>query len=93
MIITKKQFIDFINNQPDDKLVNFSENYSEDSCGCPMVQFMRENQFEIDKEGCGFSVFSGDVRFEDGIDIVEITKRQIFERTTMDYKELKKIVN
>jgi hypothetical protein len=45
--VTKQEMIDFINSQPDDRMVNFNEVHKESFCGCIMVQYGISKGFEF----------------------------------------------
>lgn len=49
--VTKQQMIDYIFSQPDDRRVNFRENWANQDCGCVMVHYGKDNGFEF--VGCG----------------------------------------
>ena len=57
--VTKEQLLEYITKQPNDRPINFVENFFDqtiDKCGCLMVQYARDN-FPNPSEyyGCGFS--------------------------------------
>lgn len=52
MIITNKQFLEFIRAQPADRPLDFMHNRTEHDCGCPMVHLGRE-VLGLDKFACG----------------------------------------
>lgn len=42
-IVTKKEFVDFVLSQPDDREVNWDQYIAgPNKCGCPMLQYARE---------------------------------------------------
>lgn len=57
-IVTKQQMIDYCFAQPDDRIVNFGENYNNTHCGCVMVQYGKTNG--LDFAGCGFQYWEKD---------------------------------
>jgi hypothetical protein len=47
---------DFINSQPDDRLLNMDQPHSNESCGCILVHYGKE-VLQLDKSfGCGLDV-------------------------------------
>jgi len=56
--IKKKELIEFIFSQPAKKLVNMSENYFHEGCGCLGIQYVREKFPQVAKIalGCGSAV-------------------------------------
>ncbi len=51
--VTKQQMINYIFAQPDDRMVNFSENLTNQDCGCVMVHYGKDNDLKFN--GCGFA--------------------------------------
>ena len=56
-IVTKQQMIDYIFAQPDERRVNFSQNYFHNDCGCVMVHYGKDNGVKF--HGCGFQAWEG----------------------------------
>jgi len=51
--ITRQELIDFIKRQPDEKEFWMDQSTNQSSCGCLMVQYGREQNWDF--EGCGFT--------------------------------------
>lgn len=43
--VTHQQMVDFINSQPDDKVVDFNQIKYSSVCGCIMIQYAKEHKF------------------------------------------------
>ena len=53
-IVTKKEFVNWIKEQPDDRLVDMMETCSDQPCGCVMVQYGKDVfKLDIDYIWCG----------------------------------------
>lgn len=57
-IVTKQQMVDYCFAQPDDRNVDFGENYFRKPCGCVMVHYGKDNGMQFD--GCGFTSWEDD---------------------------------
>jgi hypothetical protein len=42
MLTYKEDLLNYINSQPDDRPINFSQNNTNDSCGCLMVHYFKD---------------------------------------------------
>lgn len=63
-IVTKQQMIDYIFAQPDDRMVDFDENYAGQKCGCIMVHYGKDNGI-VGFDICGFQRWEGKSKGED----------------------------
>lgn len=52
--ITKKEFLDWIFEQPDDRVFDLSEIKYDSLCGCPMVQYARDKGVVFSYVGFNF---------------------------------------
>lgn len=90
--------VDFINNQPDDKSVNFNELDSGDDCGCLLVHFAKSKN--LNNFSCGYGSIESypfDITLAKPI---EEDSKKVFKlictgeyRKITSYKQLKEIVN
>lgn len=51
MKITSEEFLKWINEQPDDRLVNMMQFHSDSECGCLMVQYARDHGIKFTDVG------------------------------------------
>jgi len=97
--ISKQQLLDFINNQPDDRQVNFSENSSRDSCGCLMVHMAKDLGY--DNFTCGlngvYSTVNGNreqvLKFDNTHSIIFDMMFLSKSERPKTYKEVKVLIN
>lgn len=54
--ITSQEILDFISKQPDDRPINFRENYSDESCGCVMIHYGKD-VLKMGDFSCGYDTF------------------------------------
>lgn len=67
-LISRKEFVDWIMEQPDDRPVDMGSSFSSDtSCGCLMVQYGREVLRMNNYFSCGFSRFIARADDEDAV--------------------------
>lgn len=90
--ISKKQIKDFVNKQPDDKPIDFQQNFSKDSCGCLMVHIGKELGFKDFK--CGIYYIAND-KDETVLNIESNIVENILKLKNLpnNYKELKNLLD
>ena len=80
-------------SQPDDKMVDMTQDDSSSSCGCLGVQYAKEVLKWPDFRGCGFTVFLSDEndspRLVDGIGQFDMTKLAPDPDRTFSYAAIK----
>lgn len=95
-IVTHQQMVDFINSQPDERLVDFDQIKYDSPCGCIMIQYAREHNFNPG--------VCGGVGTRDFLDVDDHRMELAFheyipnysedlEKMRYNYKELKDHVN
>lgn len=93
MKITKQDFVDYINKQPDNREVNFSENDSSHSCGCLMVHYFKDLGFNNFRCGSSRIVDYDDFNKYDYIVLDygcrSIVIKGVISRKMKTYKDLK----
>ena len=57
ILVTKEEFLAWVESQPDDKIFDFTLNTNDNRCGCPMVQYGRDKGFNF--VSVGFSSWFG----------------------------------
>ena len=93
IIVTREEFIQWIKEQPDDRLVDMGEFTSAYKCGCVMVQYGREKIPQYDNFYCGSSYWwngGNDIAVFDGFSIWDIIRLNSSEDYSTDYGTLKK---
>lgn len=89
--VTKQQMIDYCFAQPDDRQVDFEENYARNKCGCVMVQYGKDNGIEF--EGCGYRSWEASpcndaAHFESGVSSTVF--QPTYDKSKYTYKKIKR---
>ena len=94
-IVAHQQMVEFINSQPDEKLVDFDQIKYDSPCGCVMIQYAREHKFAPVLEGVGTQDFldHDDHRLELPFHEYIPNYSESLEKMLYTYKELKDHVN
>jgi hypothetical protein len=94
-IVTHKEMVDFINSQPDDRIVNFNEIDFDSECGCVMLHYFKDKEFIPLKfcKGLGVSTFNDKEHHALEESYLTYIPVSIEPKTIFTYKELKEYIN
>jgi len=88
IIVTKKEFIEYIHSKPKDTPVIMSECLYEHECGCVMAQYAKDRDVEFD---CCFNNYWGNnqsMRFEDEVSLDDFVDWDKDMKTFGDLQQL-----
>jgi hypothetical protein len=91
--VTFQKLVDFVNSQPDDRPINFSQNSFHENCGCLMVHYGKF--VGVIGERCSFTSvvdYNGEelVKFDESCS--NLVTNCVLYYSVSNYKELKDLV-